>query len=182
MNTIGHHTCLNEGSIDYLLSQTPFLSNKTEGKVPFLGVGYYFWDDNIKQAHKWGVDHYNRVYCIVEFSLQIDDNIFLDLVGNRAHSRYFYSLLGKFEKRGIKTDKWKIGEFIEFLKNLRQSNMEIFPFNIVRAQDFLPKMNDEHKFNFNQTSSFTYLDQRVLICYFKREDIISHHKQIVFKT
>lgn len=179
MRTVGHHTCKKDGGKEFVLNNAPFISPKTD-RIPFLGVGYYFWDYDLEQAKKWGVNHYNNSFYIIEAELDIPDAVFLDLAGNRQQMEYFVSLLQRFQKRGAHAQKWKFGEFIEFLKEFRKADYQAFPFEIIRAQDFLePKEKDKIKFNHLQ--NFTNLNPRFVICLFTNSELYLQNKRVAFE-
>lgn len=56
----------------------------------FLGEGYYFWDNNIGRAHRWGKNHCNNRYLILEGDFVLSGDSFLDLVGSREDLMFFW--------------------------------------------------------------------------------------------
>ena len=87
MKTKGHHTCLFNGDQESVKKNSPFLAEHkpNEGKVQFLGTGYYFWDNNLELAKIWGKSHYGGKYAIIEVDFDLNSDINYDLVGNRSH-------------------------------------------------------------------------------------------------
>lgn len=166
MRTIGHHTCGKKNGREYILEHAPFYAGFDEpsGRMQFLGSGYYFWDDNIEMAHKWGTDHYKGLYYILQCDVLMPGELFLDLVGNRSHMRYFLKVAEKYAKSGHARAKWSLGSFIEHLKMLEKDRPGIFPFKVLRAVDMLPR--DEHSKWYFVTGkqNFTLLNPRIVIC------------------
>ena len=182
METIGHHTCKKDGGRQYVLNNAPFLSvADPDGKIPFLGEGFYYWDYNLFQAKKWGIIHYNNSFYVFEAKLRIDDATYLDLAGNRQHMEHFARLLDRFKKKGINVQDWRIGAFIEFIKVYRRQDATIFPYQVIRAEDYLTPQN-EKKYFFNDRKNFTILTARFVICFFVTNDIPLHDKSIVYES
>jgi hypothetical protein len=182
MKTIGHHTCSKKNGREYVEKNAPFHSihDETNNALKFLGSGYYFWDDNIEMAHYWGHMHFHCNYYIMECQLHLESDIFLDLVGNRSHLRYFKQLIQKFEEYGFSRSKWTIGAFIEFLKSKEKDMPGIFPFKAIRAIDnsVAPKNKNTIQFVDNKPN-YTNLDPRLVICLIEKNDVILHSKKIV---
>ena len=56
---------------------------KTGVREPWLGEGYYFWDNNINDAHWWGKTSYNRfgkAYLICKTNFDLHSSLLLDTV------------------------------------------------------------------------------------------------------
>lgn len=184
LKTIGHHTCKKDGGRVYVLSNAPFLSVvDPSGKKPFLGEGFYFWDFDIDQAKSWGQTHYKNNFFVFQANLNIDDEILLDLAGNRQQMVYFAQLIERFKRNHINVEQWKIGAFIEFLKVFRKKDYTIFPFEAVRAEDYLAAgKSSVKKYFFNEKNHYTNLNARFVICFFILNDIPSQDKSIAFES
>lgn len=132
MKIIGHHTCSNSGNIADIEREGPFLSvhdENNELQHKFLGTGYYFWDNNIGMAHAHGQRNYKRNYYIFESNLDLDDDAFLDLAGNRMDMIRFQEIMERLSKIE-ETKEWGIAHFITFLER-----KNIFSYQYVRAVD-----------------------------------------------
>ena len=78
-------TVADKDNPDYVEANGPFLCvNK-----PWLGKGYYFWDNLMERAHWWGEKHYYGNYMICQASANIDDDKYLDLAG-KEQLKYFW--------------------------------------------------------------------------------------------
>lgn len=182
MKTIGHHTCSKKNGREYVLKKAPFFSSYNEkcNSLKFLGSGYYFWDDNIGMAHHWGRTYYRKRYFIVESKLNLPGGIFLDLVGNRKHLRYFSEMIEKFNAKGFGRPHWTMGAFIEFLKSKEKNIPGIFPFKAIRAIDnsVAPKNKNTIQFVDNK-QNYTNLDPRLVICVTEKNSVILQSKKII---
>ena len=185
METIGHHSCSNKSGFDHVLRNAPFLSvfdNKT-GRRPFLGSGFYFFDNNRGEAEEWGRTHYNNQYCILEANMTINDKIFFDLVGATLHQQKLELLRSKFADYGFPRDNWQIGKFIEFLKRLNTSDQYkgIFSYEAIRAVDVTPKPKFLVKFaskNKSNSVHYTNLAPKYIICLISLDNISLANKNI----
>lgn len=176
MKIIGHYTCSQEGSILEIEKDGPFLSEHTEKdfeKHKFLGTGYYFWDNNIGMAHAHGRYNYRRKYYIFEAALNMDENIFLDLAGNRIDMLWFQEVMAKLKEVDVSTLSWGIAHFIEFLKSKNQ-----FPYRAIRAIDVGAKPKELIRFVPDRENT-TNLNPIFIVCLLdKGEDLIQSFKHI----
>jgi len=67
LETIGHQTIEDQNNVDEVEKNGPI---KAVFK-PYLGDGYYYWDNNIKAAHWWGSNNYGGNYMICESKLEL---------------------------------------------------------------------------------------------------------------
>jgi hypothetical protein len=179
----GHHTCSQENGEEYVLANAPFMSHLVQGQpLPFLGRGYYFWDYDKAQAKKWGIDHYKSFYFIIEATIHTKTDNFLDLAGDRKQMEYFLNLAKRFVNKGMKANEWKIAKLIEFLKQLAKATPEIFPFQIIRAQDYNIFIDPQFKLFFRDQLAFTYLNPRYVFCLIVVNDVILSEKRIIFQS
>lgn len=183
MKTIGHHTCKLEGDKEFVLKNAPFKSMKnSSGNYPFLGEGYYFWDNNIEIAHHWGETHCKKKYYIVETKLKIEDEIFLDLVGNRTDMINFAELHKTFSEKYNRGKKYPIGKFIEVLRDLNKKDYKgIFPWKVCRAIDLYTSnflKHYEHLFVYKK-ENYTNLSPRIVICLYEKNNVILQSQILV---
>ena len=184
MQTIGHHTCSKEHGEHYVLVNSPFRSNYHEpfGKLPFLGSGYYFWDYNYEIAENWGFNHYNGNFFILEFVLQIPDELFLDLVGSRQAMEYIKMMISKMKDFGFDRPEWSLGAVIESLKKINAKTPGSFPFEVVRAVDN-SALKEEVKVIFvDSKKNYTNLNPRLVICFLTKKEVFFESKKIVFSS
>lgn len=180
MKTLGHHTCSTINGKEYVRTHAPFLAgNQRGGKVQFLGTGYYFWDDNIEMAHRWGDLHFKGNYCVLEFELNMPENIFLDLVGNRRHMHIFLAMALKIQSQFKSSAKMNIGEIIELLKRFSTDNPEIFPYKIIRAVDLMPKDEQSKWYFVPSKQNYTLLNPRIIICLLEKNSLLLQLRKIV---
>jgi hypothetical protein len=160
MKIIGHHTCSKTGNIQEIEAVGPFISTHIEADSQshkFLGTGYYFWDNNIGMAHSHGQKNYRRKYYIFEAELNVEDDTFLDLAGNRIdmiHFQEIMSILSEVEE----TKNWTLAHFIEFLKRKGQ-----FSYRAIRAMDTSIDPQEILKF-VPDRSNFINLNPIFIVC------------------
>jgi hypothetical protein len=181
MQTIGHHTCLNKGGRKFVYENAPFLSEfyEKDADRPYLGQGYYFWDNNLEMAKEWGRSHCHNDYCILVADLIFKDDELFDLVGNREHCMKLISLQKKFNDYDHNRDTWELAKFIEFLKDTESGGEYpgVFPYKAVRAVDLSPKPKKRFFF-IRGKRSFTNLDPRFIICIIDLNQIHLHNKKL----
>jgi hypothetical protein len=185
MQTIGHHTCKRDGGAEQVLALAPFLAeyNEAEGKVPFLGEGYYFWDDNLDLAHHWGRVHYRNKYLILEADLTFAEKELLDLVGSRRDMRYLQDIRNELLQRGLMEGDWEVSKLVALLRHLQQSQptgSEIFPFAAIRAVDHSMAGHKQLPAKFvAERENYTLVNPRMIICIFEKKEITLEKKRIV---
>jgi len=183
LKTIGHHTCNNIGGEEKILEQSPFLSEKDRfGNAPFLGFGYYYWDNNIDQAHIWGKTRCKNNYVIVKSELTLEGRDFLDLVGNRADMIEFVALHAKLSAEHNNGKQWPLGKFIEFLRKLNTTKYKgIFPWKVSRAVDLKSVSSIKPSaFNFvYKKDNYTDLNPCIVICLYEKNDVILQSKILI---
>ncbi len=170
-NIIGHHTCKNTGDGHLIIKNSAPIAkaiyDRYSSKNPFLGSGYYFWDNNLLMARLWGKKHYNNKYYIFQADINKADDILLDIVGNREHIQWFVKLMAIFADYNEGDKHWEIGKFIEFLKSFARDNddyKDIFPFKGIKAVDNSATIPDVEYYFDGQSKSFINLNPRIIIC------------------
>lgn len=136
----GYHTCKLSDCLDSLLLNAPFKSTESnEEHWQWLGTGYYFWTDSCIYAHRWGSIRYKTAYAIVECSIEIDGNRYLDLVGDVSDQQFFLALIEEYEKKltsvlekkgNASTNNVSVCKVIDHYKS-----KDLFPFDAVKASD-----------------------------------------------
>ena len=175
MKIIGHHTCNQDGSIQNIEKHGPFLSTHIEKDIThhkFLGTRYYFWDNNINMAHSHGQKNYKRKYHIFEAKLDLKDEVFLDLAGNRTDMLFFQDIMEKLKPQS-ETQNWTIAHFIEFLKRIK-----IFNYRAIRVIDNSIDPKEAIKF-VPDRRNFINLNPIFIVCLLdKKSDLISSFNHI----
>lgn len=181
------HTC-KKSQPAYILEKAPFKSVKRvrNGKtyLPFLGEGYYLWEENSEAAKRWGNNHYNDLYNIVEYEdMEMPINEFLDLTDRRS-IKYFKDLQEIYLKLRPESSKWKIAAWIEFFKKISTTDYEKFPFNYIKADEHLPEKNENNelreKVNFVESMQYyTYLSPLYMLCVIDKSKMSFKSKKIL---
>ncbi len=176
MKIIGHHTCSSNGIIQEIEQKGAFLSTHLEENLnqhKFLGSGYYFWDNNLNMAHYYGQENYKRKYYIFEAELNLIDDYFLDLAGNRIDMIYFQEIMSKLQEIDESTKDWTLVQFIEFLKSKNE-----FPYRAIRAVNTVTNPKKVMKF-VQGRDDFINLNPIFIVCLLdKKNDIVTSFKHI----
>jgi hypothetical protein len=168
-----HHACDCAGGPEYVLREGPFFSAYDENTMrkPFLGSGYYFWDDNLDMAHKWGRIHYQNNYFVLEAKCRIPSDLVLDMVGNRQDLRFFCRCLDLFKNYGHAREDWSVSQIIEFMKQLSMGSetfRDIFPFQAIRAVDHSAREAPHERMKFSndqERGQYMLTNPRILVCF-----------------
>lgn len=118
-----YQTISDRGNPDYVEEHGPFICKSH----PWLGVGYYFWDNLLTRAHWWGRIHCKNQYMICEAYAIIDDEKYLDLACNMEQLKWFkkcFEVINVKHQGCVKTVSFVIH------KLMRDNN---FPFQAVRV-------------------------------------------------
>ena len=197
---IGYHVCKLDGGKDKVLKDAPFFSkgesinNNNSRKVPFLGKGFYFWEEteSLKHSKNWGKKHCSNNFFVVKCKIETTtvgsilsgslggECKMLDLVGNLQHREYFRELLVNFKRR-YNDGSVKIGQVIEHVKRDKNIN---FPFHIIRASDdsIYGDNGKRYYFALNLNEYSDLGDEKWIICLFNKKDVHLKSKSIVFST
>jgi hypothetical protein len=170
LKLIGHHACKNTGNHLYLekIGLPVALSSydPTNERNPFLGTGYYFWDYNKEMAKWWGKKQYGNNYYIFEAEIPYNQDIVLDLVGNRQHMEWLIEMMNLFIEEDENYKYWSIGQFIEYLKHISQEDeyQGIFPYQIIRAIDHSAEDTNKIYDFYPNSKEYIMLNPRIIIC------------------
>ena len=191
MVTKGHHTCRKDGGKEEVIKNAPFLAEHTPNekdpkkqKLQFLGQGYYFWDNNFEMARIWGKSDCNNHFFIIECEIEISETKCFDLVGNRNHQIFLIDMLKKMKNKGYNRDHWEISKCIEYLKLLAKHDHAVFPYESIRAIDYLPPHElQQIEFHFVKGNKhYTILNPKMAICALKKETLALHTVKLVYES
>jgi len=166
------HTC-KAGHPAYILAKSPFKAvvRMVEGKkkIPFLGTGYYFWEENKEAAHRWGKNHYYNKYNVIEYKdLKISKSDLLDL-GDRRDLAYLEEIKKPYIAKNPKFKNWRIANWIEFFREETKKDSTIFPRKFIRAEENLPDNEENNNlkkkvFFTEGVSYYTYASPLLIVC------------------
>ncbi len=191
MITLGMHTCLKNGGKEKVLKEAPFLgkhnstdSVKERSKLQFLGQGYYYWDNNFEMAKIWGKTHCQNNYYILECEIDISAEKCLDLVGNRYHQIFITETIERLKKRGLNRENWEISKCIEYLKRLSVLDINVFPYENIRALDYLPPedLKQIEYFFVTNNKHYTVLNPKIAICVIDKKSLPLQKQKIIFES
>jgi len=183
------HTCRKDQSA-YILNRSPFQSITKKNahekvlKYPFLGSGFYFWEENVLAAKRWGEIHYKNNYSIVEcIDVSLDDELLLNFLDRRSLD-YFNELKEIYETKNQSSKKWKIGQWIEFFKKLNRIQDGKFPYKYIRAIEILPDTPENNAFlgktRFTESSNIeTFTSPLIILCIIDRKDLVFKSKHLI---
>lgn len=134
---------------------------------PFLGQGYYFWDNNIERARNWGRTRCGGLYHILQGEQQLSGEAFLDLVGSREDIQTFFKIYQHVCDKMAR--KLKMCEFFTIARDMETHAPGTFPFHIIRALEI--KRKDEQVEYRTNTNSFFLLNPSIIVCFYNTEDI-----------
>lgn len=156
--TVGYQTLENRNNIPKIISDAPFICYR---KDAWLGYGYYFWDNSLDYAKKWGENGYKvNGYVVCKCSLNIER--LFDLVGNVEHQQIFEMAQNKFQERGKKKLR-----FVEILNMLRKNNLS-FDYQAIRAADANPNTQTVPFTDKGEDGPIYIMNPRIQICVFEK--------------
>lgn len=123
---------------------------------PWLGSGYYFWDNSIRNAIRWGETQYRGNYLIFQSSYNACSEDLLDLTGNVEQIEMFHEW-GMRYMRNFKQHHLSVAAVIEAMKMA-----DLFPYKAVRANG-TNKCRPDDAFYFNGRYVLNY-PQKVQLC------------------
>ncbi len=173
MNTVrGYHTLKDKGNASQIELNGPIkciLPSRA-----WLGLGYYFWDTEIKWAHQWGVQY--GEYLIFEALLRIDGTTF-DLFGNVSHINEFLECIKIIMAQKPKdSQEVLVPEVIEYIK--AHTKFETI-YNSIRCADY-PNSASIIRFRKDKPEE-TYLGgSRVQHCLLNKNNIVSQSFKVVY--
>lgn len=163
--TIVHQTLRDNDNPDYVEDHGPFPVKDV--KNAYLGSGYYFWDDHIELAHWWGEIRCENNYIICQGVLNVEKELFCDLVGCRQDMIFLKNVIARIPE----LHTMALGSVIEFLKELdsRPNKKGIFPFKVIRAIDtsensFESKYEHDKLYFSVKRKGFTTFAPQIMIC------------------
>ena len=110
-----YQTVEDRNNPDYIEANAPFQCNR---KDAWLGMGYYFWDTFLENAHWWGKTNYQKNgYVIVEFTSAFVSDKCFDLQGNMEHVKYLKEISEFFRSQKLLNNNDTVAMLIECLKN-----------------------------------------------------------------
>ncbi len=116
-----YQTLEDRGNPDDVENYGPFVCKR---KDAWLGMGAYFWEDDLPQATMWGKQYPNG-FVICESEYDASNKNYLDLT-TKEHYESMKKCQAMLEKRA-KGERVLLSQIIEFLKEAKQ-----FPYKAIR--------------------------------------------------
>lgn len=149
----------------------------------WLGVGYYFWDTFIENAHWWGNIRYKDQYIICKFTCDFDTSKCFDLVGDTDHMLDFSQTFDLLKELGLIEKETTVSRVFAFLRNTDSFKYEaIRVYGIKSMSDFNTRYSKyRHRLQF-ETGGTQYLDFKpaIQICIFTKDGLSLSSAQVVY--
>lgn len=169
-NKTVYQTLEDRDNVDAIEQHGPYLCDNSNA---WLGVGYYFWDTFILNAHWWGKEgaKYANGYIICKAECNFNTSDCFDLVGEPEHIQQFIQTIQLMKKQGLCKDDTTVARVINYLKN----DLKLFKFKAIRAYGVNSKANTSnynHRLFFNPLKP-QYLDlyPAIQICFFQNNSM-----------
>lgn len=136
----------------------------------WLGQGYYFWTDSDYFAHFWGKTQYKKNYAILNYEVRVDEDDYLDLVGNVNDQLFFNELKQMYlDKLGFRKNVTVI-EIIDFFRQEK-----IISYKAIKASD-VPHKNERTAFSENKPETFVAPTRQQLLVVSGCEELVLNKK------
>ena len=183
--TIVQHTCKDLGTDVQILENCPFMCEpshfvKGEKKLPYFGIGAYFWDNNQERAHFYGSKRYGiNNYVIVEGEFILNHDVMLDLVASREDLIMINDFINYLREERKIIDNWTLSEVLAHLKLSFKLKKVPFPYKFLRVID-IEKTTESITFN-QGTEHYTFLDPCIIICVFEKTNDLYKDFKILYR-
>jgi len=158
-----YHTCRYEGDEAEILKSAPFKARNNHRQ--WLGVGYYFWVESLRFAEIWGSQspaYKEHGYLIIRYTLRLQRDDLLDLVGSPKDQEGFLGLLGVMETElGRGAAKLTVSACVEWLHAKGH-----FEWLAVKLADYgkSGRLTERATPVIRQDGELTFLQPRVQLC------------------
>ena len=175
-----YQTLEDRGFADTVERDGPFLCRE---KGAWLGRGYYFWDEDIKLAHWWGMQTTNGAYIICEAKAKKDRTLW-DLL-DPIHVKEFRLLVHEIIELKVATeDEVIVSSVINFFREKGK-----FPYTAIRAIAHNSFGNEFYRWVGNNAVKFhskrnAYLDLHPLVqvCLMEKTALSLHNFCVVYPS
>lgn len=166
---------------DEILRDGPFICKWDNS---WLGIGYYFWETFLTNAHWWGKSHLKGSYVICEAEYEFDDEKIFDISGgNTQHTADFDSYLTILKRQGfIKEKVTTVSRVFQFIR----THIKSFNYEATRAygiNSIGENLYPEHINRiFFESHLNAYLDLKpaVQICFYKKQTLKLNNYHIIY--
>jgi hypothetical protein len=176
-----YQTLEDRSNPDTIERDGPFICKRRNA---WLGVGYYFWESFVENAHWWGKEcnNYQHGYVICQAIYLFDEEKCFNLIDNYEHLRMYNDTIKIMEDNSIfNSDKTTVSRIIEYLRN----TLRIFKYEAVRVYGVNSK---SFKSFYSNTTIFDvykpqkYLDSlpAIQVCFYTKQSLNLKNYKIVF--
>lgn len=173
-----YQTLENRGNPEEIEQNGPF---KCHWENTWLGIGYYFWDTFIENAHWWGNNRgYKNGYVICKANCSYDVSNCFDLVGNTEHILKFRDSFLLMKKQGLINKDTTVARVLQFIRQ----DIKIFIFEAIRINGIHSKEKfDKYSLVVHfEKGKIQYFDSlpAIQICIFKKNGLNLKNYHIVY--
>jgi hypothetical protein len=172
-----YQTLSDKDNPEEIVKNGPFPCERTNA---WFGVGYYFWEAFIDNAHWWGEQGYNSKYVICEAKCDLDPTKILDLVVNTDDILLFRDWTNELEKQGLVNSTTSVARILHYIKECASS----FDYEAIRGYGINSISNKQTKIVFRRLfdpSKPQYLDlsPAIQLCIFEKTGLNLRNFKIV---
>lgn len=151
----------------------------------WLGIGYYFWETFLGNAHWWGKTHNKNSYIICQAEYTFDDEKIFDLSGGNSQHLLDYESYVKVLKRNgfLKENKTTVSRVFHFMRNHIPGFSQYEAIRAFGVNSIGTFAHPEHIHRMPFESGLNaYLDLRpaIQICFFKKEALQLKDYRIIY--
>lgn len=168
-----YQTLEDRGNYEEIEEHGPYLcsskdsngNDKTGARVPWLGEGYYFWDNSVDDAHWWGKTAYcnfGKAYLICRTYFDLHSSLLFDTV---SEPRLLEELLECAEiiKREKNIDKASVPIVLGYLRQRPD-----FTYKAIRVLPIPLSSRPKNKISFPGGKFVLAKNEKIQICFFDK--------------
>lgn len=168
-----YQTLEDRGNYEEIEEHGPYLCSlkdsngnyKTGARIPWLGEGYYFWDNSVDDAHWWGETAYSnfgKAYLICRTYFDLHSSLLFDTV---SEPRLLEELLrcANVIKRELKLENVTVPLVLGYLRKSPD-----FTYKAIRVCPYPLEYRPKIRINFPGNLFVLAKKEKIQICFFDR--------------
>ena len=177
-----YHTIEDRNNDAYILSNGPFKctikNHLNDKKTPWLGDGYYFWED-LQDSKNWGKYAHYAKWIVCRSAYDFDNKNFLDLANHPTHIHLFREWCDMLCS-AKENYRFSVLEVLQFVKD---ELGDTFPYKAVRSYSTRVRENgyiipyNPYKKKWNEVYPSPYIQ----ICVWDKDAFLIENLQIIEK-
>jgi hypothetical protein len=168
------------GNPDEIENHGPY---RCDRKNAWLGVGFYFWESFIQNAHWWGNSNYKvNGYIICEAIYTKDENKCFNLIDDEIHIKMFNDAKSLMLKEGLYVQNvTTVARVIHYLR----TTLKIFTYEAIRVYGVNSKSINSDYSNISIFNSYhiqQYLDTNpaIQICFYRNNSLDLRNYKVIY--